>query len=149
MSIDLAKAFNRVDHQHCLNSLKQRGASNQTLLLTAAFLEERKMRIKLPAMYSTLKRMPGGVPQGTKCRNFLFCAAVADLTIPRATDEHQEDEDQADELGLRNLADRMAFTPPSSLLSGFRLDVRAQRGSFPIPRDAVTNGKRGHNDDFK
>ena len=85
ISVDLEKAFNRMHHQKCLQKMAERGASNKTLLLTAGFLEERKMRIKLPGHYSTLRDMPGGALQGTKCGNYLFCVTVADLSkeIPR------------------------------------------------------------------
>ena len=62
ISIDLEKAFNRMQHQNCLRKLAKYGASNQTLALTAAFLEERTMRMKLPGYLSSVRRIPGGTP---------------------------------------------------------------------------------------
>ena len=41
ISVDMSKAFNRVDHNVCLQAMAEQGASNQTLKMTASFLEER------------------------------------------------------------------------------------------------------------
>ena len=59
--------------------MSELGASNQTVQMTASFLEDRYMRIKVPGLYRSLHRMPGGAPQGTKCGNLLFCIAVSAL----------------------------------------------------------------------
>ena len=40
MSIDYAKAFNRLDHSGCLHSLAALGASTQTIGIVAAFLSD-------------------------------------------------------------------------------------------------------------
>ena len=42
-SIDFEKAFNRLDHLHCLNALRDHGTSYETIKLAAAFLTERRM----------------------------------------------------------------------------------------------------------
>ena len=76
ISLDFQKAFNRMDHEVCLNSLASRGASSQTLRIVSCFLRDRSMRIKLGEIFSTKRSTPGGAPQGTKAGNFLFCAAV-------------------------------------------------------------------------
>lgn len=148
ISVDLEKAFNRMDHQTCLTKLAESGASNQTLGMAAAFLEKRKMRIKLPGTYSTLKNMPGGAPQGTKCGNYLFCITAAGLAksnngaAQRTGERSVEGEPDNDEvqyavreqtspgnaeddgaLGLTDLAERIA-SAPSSPLGGLYGDAR-------------------------
>ena len=127
ISIDLEKAFNKMCHMACLNKLAERGASNQTLSMVAAFLEHRKMRVKLPGLYSGLKNMPGGAPQGTQCGNFLFCVTISDLY---KGNEGSMDSYDSDDLGLRNLADRLMLeedSAPSSPLGGRNYDVRQKR----------------------
>ena len=80
ISVDLAKAFDRMNHDQCLASMAEQGASTQTLRMAASFLEDCKMRVKLSGgKYSDLQSMPGGAPQGTKCGNLLFCIATASL----------------------------------------------------------------------
>ena len=45
LGIDFSKSFNRIDHRHCLSSLKRLGASSQVLGLHRAFLKGRKMSV--------------------------------------------------------------------------------------------------------
>ena len=45
LGIDFSKSFNRIDHRHCLSSLKRLGASPQVLGLHRAFLKGRKMSV--------------------------------------------------------------------------------------------------------
>ena len=107
ISIDLEKAFNRVDHQNCLEKMAEYGASNETLSLTAGFLENRSMRIKTLTGYSTPRPMPGGAPQGTKCGNVLFCVTVMDIARNTGVGEDGRREEMELGLGLRNIADRL------------------------------------------
>ena len=126
VSVDMSKAFNRVKHDLCLSALAKHGASNETLKMAASFLENRRMKIKLPGSataFSTSRRTPGGAPQGTKCGNFLYCVAARELkeegTI--GTEEPQS------ALGLTELNRRIMAqedTPPSSPLGGYDRDVR-------------------------
>ena len=135
MSIDLEKAFNRMDHTHCITSMTRLGASNQSINMVASFLSNRRMRIKLPGVYSELKPMPGGAPQGTKSGNFLFCVAIAGLDELCDVDpvaSPRGEEGNRDVLGLRGLAARMLGdeppdSPPSSPLGGTVWDRRFLR----------------------
>lgn len=86
MSLDFAKAFNRMSHPHCLASLARMGASNQTLATVFAFLKQRTMRIKFNNGFSSPRECNGGAPQGTKTGGFLFAATVASLNNSRETD---------------------------------------------------------------
>ena len=81
MSLDFAKAFNRMSHQHCLLSLAKMGASNQTISTVYAFLKQRTMRVKFNQKFSTPRQCNGGAPQGTKIGNFLFSATIASFNL--------------------------------------------------------------------
>lgn len=125
-------------HPVCLKKLAEKGASNQTLRMTAAFLENRSMKIKMPGFFTTRKTMSGGAPQGTKCGNFLFCVTISDLTNAR-DDISEQPQPPLDtsavlntSLGLRSLADRIMEmedppSPPTSPLAGQTFDSRSIR----------------------
>ena len=51
-SIDFAKAFNRLDFNHCLTTLRDKGASNHALKVVASFLTNRKMMVKIGSTFS-------------------------------------------------------------------------------------------------
>ena len=71
-SIDFAKAFNRLDFNHCLRSLRDKGASNPILRVVASFLSDRTMMVKVGSSFSTPKKVLGCVPQGSILGVFLF-----------------------------------------------------------------------------
>ena len=76
ISIDFAKAFNRMSHQACINAFKKKGASNQTLNLIASFLCGRRMSVKINESFSTHRAINGGSPQGCVSANALFCTTI-------------------------------------------------------------------------
>ena len=76
IAIDFSKAFNRLSHQLCLEALAAAGASNQSLELVCAFLENRRMLVQSGSCESSVRSTPGGSPQGTKLGNVLFCFAM-------------------------------------------------------------------------
>ena len=79
MSVDFSKAFNRLDHTACLRKMAEKNASNQTLRLVFSFLSKREMCVRSGQTRSTLRKVRGGSPQGTKLGNLLFCIAVDDI----------------------------------------------------------------------
>ena len=79
ISLDFSKAFNRMSHARCISMLAKKGASNQSLASVAAFLSNRKIKIKMNGQFSKTRHTPGGAPQGTKLGNILFSFAVEDL----------------------------------------------------------------------
>lgn len=79
MSLDYSKAFNRMNHAHCIRNLAKKGATTQVLKMVYAFLSNRSMKIKISGKFSQPTRTPGGAPQGTKSGNFLFSIATDDL----------------------------------------------------------------------
>ena len=126
ISVDLSKAFNRVNHMECLGKLAECGASRTTISMTTNFLADREMRIKMGnGVFSTSRKMPGGAPQGTKTGNFLFCTATRDLEHEQtnARDPSEEEQEQED----------LFYTPPTSPtdtapmmspLGGYSRDIR-------------------------
>ena len=52
LGIDFSKSFNRIDHNHCINSLARLGASSKVLELHAAFLRGRRMAVNVGSEFS-------------------------------------------------------------------------------------------------
>ena len=78
-TIDFSKAFNRLDHEHCLKTILKRGASTQVVNLLAAFLSHRTMTVKVGQSFSTPRPINAGAPQGSVLGCFLFNMGVDDL----------------------------------------------------------------------
>ena len=76
ISIDFQKAFNRMDHTKCLESLANLNANDESIDLVAAFLYNRTMSVKIGSSFSSPWPVPGGSPQGSILGNFLFCAST-------------------------------------------------------------------------
>ena len=79
LSLDYQKAFNRMRHDHCLRTLAEKGASNQSLKMAAGFLRGRSIRAKVGTVLSTARNTHGGAPQGTKSGNFFFTMSITDI----------------------------------------------------------------------
>ena len=71
-SIDYLKAFNRLNFDHCLNFLREKGASAEILAIVKSFLTDRYMLVKLGNARSVPRPVLGGVPQGSKLGVILF-----------------------------------------------------------------------------
>ena len=108
MSVDFEKAFNRMDHNACLDSLTRLGASEADTELVACFLRQRTMSIKVGSEFSQPRTVPGGSPQGSILGNFLFCATTDEFTTGTAAAEEYEGgannhrEEISDEQGNQN-----------------------------------------------
>ena len=76
VSLDYAKAFNRMDHRECLKAFARKGASKHTLRFIASFLYGRTMCVRYAGKTSTRLPIPGGSPQGCVLANLLFCVTI-------------------------------------------------------------------------
>ena len=76
VSINFSKAFNRMAHTTCLEELAKRRASTDSIWMVAAFLERRQMCMKVNGIFSKLRGVRGGSPQGTKVGNYLFTVTI-------------------------------------------------------------------------
>ena len=79
MAVDFHKAFNRMCHRSCLDSLRELGAGEQILSIIQSFLQGRKMQIRVNEVLSDLMDMSGGSPQGSILGCYLFCATINKL----------------------------------------------------------------------
>ena len=109
MSIDYAKAFNRMNHAKCLSALAKKGSSTQSLAVAASFLQGRSIRTKIGQHLSTPRNTPGGAPQGTKSGNFFFTVSIDDIeeaTEQSATQAAQTNAGIDDESTSENATNR-------------------------------------------
>ena len=83
LSIDYEKAFNRMEHSVCLRQLAKLGATPGSLSLVRAFLEDRKMTIRLGKNKATPVPIRRGSPQGSVLGCLLYCVTTQSLTAPR------------------------------------------------------------------
>ena len=81
LGVDYKKAFNRMDHNVCLNKLEDLGASRGSVSLVAAFLKGRKMTIRIDSCTATPIPIVCGSPQGSVLGCLLYCATTQLLTV--------------------------------------------------------------------
>lgn len=82
LGIDYEKAFNRLDHNECLEQLRLLGASEQSLGLVRAFLTDRSVQVKLAGgTLSDLHKLFGGSPQGSILGCLLYCLATQQINL--------------------------------------------------------------------
>ena len=84
LGIDYEKAFNRLDHNICLQKLKQLGASGPSIAMVRSFLSQREMKVKLQDGLTGAKPLNGGSPQGSILGCLLYCIATQHIntTLP-------------------------------------------------------------------
>ena len=124
MSIDFEKAFNRMDHRHCITSLQALGADEGDIQLVQAFLHGRRMQVKVGKTRSVPRTVPGGSPQGSILGNFLFCASTNEFAADGnpevavlADDEDQEAGVEEDLNGTPNFSENGRDMTGSPLMS--------------------------------
>ena len=78
-AIDFSKAFNRLEHSHCLNTFARRGSSTSVLRLLASFLSGRSMSVRVENVLSEPRAVNAGAPQGSVLGCYLFNIGVDDL----------------------------------------------------------------------
>ena len=80
LGIDYEKAFNRMDHGHCLRQLQKLGASEGSLRMVTSFLENRRMAITIDDEYCGFRDITRGSPQGSVLGCLLYCVTTQNLT---------------------------------------------------------------------
>ena len=71
-AIDFSKAFNRLEHGHCLEAFAKKGASTDIISLLACFLSGRNMIVKVGETRSKARPVNAGAPQGSVLGSYLF-----------------------------------------------------------------------------
>lgn len=77
--LDLAKAFDTVDHQQLLGSLEDVGIRGVAHNLFKSYLSDRKQCVKIDDTYSSFELIKCGVPQGTVLGPILFILYINNL----------------------------------------------------------------------
>ena len=93
-AVDFSKAFNRLEHEHCLRTFVKRGASYDVLQLLGSFLGGRSMTVRVEGEQSRLRPVHAGAPQGSVLGCYLFNVGVDDLEedfVEQDIDQHQEE----------------------------------------------------------
>ena len=116
ISVDFSKAFDRMNHFACLDSLRSLGAEENTVRVVHAFLFGRKMAVHIKGEISSLHDAPGGAPQGSVLGSHLFCATTEKLNNAAADfnqgEETRELEQNGEEVSLSDLSDDNALADP-------------------------------------
>ena len=76
--VDFEKAFNRQDHSILITKLSDMGFPSWLLNIVISFLKERSMLVRYKGKTSSMKKLPGGGPQGTLLGLFLFLVLIND-----------------------------------------------------------------------
>ena len=80
LSIDLSKAFDKLDHGVIIRACIDFNMPNHTVNLIRNFLFMRKQRVFINGTYSSYMCLPSGVPQGSVLGPILFALATDKLT---------------------------------------------------------------------
>ena len=79
MGVDFEKAFNRMNHAHCVEQLAKLGASPGSISLAQSFLENRNMIVRIGSAQSRPRKITRGSPQGSVLGCLLFCVTTQNL----------------------------------------------------------------------
>ena len=134
-AIDFSKAFNRLHHEKCLESFKEKGSSTPILALLASFLTGRTMSVKTGNCMSSPRKVNPGAPKGSVLGCSLFNIAIDSL---EEGFEHNEEEPQ-DNFYKETLTRSEDF--PAALTPSRVRFSQENVGISPIPRDKNSPGE--------
>ena len=80
LGINFEKAFNRMDHGHCIRKIMELGGSAGSARMVAAFLKDRGMKIKIGDYLTERQSIKVGSPQGSVLGCLLYCLVTQTLT---------------------------------------------------------------------
>ena len=103
ISLDFEKAFNRLEHDACIEALSNHGASKLSIRIVHAFLKGRTMSARIGSTLSSKKAVNGGSPQGSILGNLLFIVTTDKLSdgiefSPGEVNEPRIDHGESDDL---------------------------------------------------
>ena len=75
-SMDYSKAFNRLNHQSCIESFIRKGASTKIVRILSSFLMGRTMSVRLGSIRSHPRNVTTGAPQGSVLGAYLFNVGI-------------------------------------------------------------------------
>ena len=141
LGVDYEKAFNRLDHHHCLRQLRGLGASATSLALVRSFLTGRKMRARVGSYLSTCKALNGGSPQGSILGCLLYCLTTQHLGPDLASGAVPEARSNGPPAAAPDLLWQADMATPTSVRDGevgfglLRLDSSTEES--PVDQAAV------------
>ena len=148
--LDLAKAFDTVDHKILLSKLEKSGIRGVALEMMKSYLSNRKQFVQLGTSSSLYKVMSIGVPQGSVLGPLLFLIFINDL--PNATnldiklfaDDTFLSASSSNKKTLQKLID-VELKKVYTWLVENKLTLNIKKSQFMI----ITNKKNFNKDDFK
>ena len=167
LGVDYEKAFNRMDHSVCLKQLEKLGASEGSLALVKAFLEERQMTIKIDDHRAEPVKISKGSPQGSVLGCLLYCVTTQLLTVGLRANEDvnrnderlryfpqdsTDEEDEADVAFWRPVAappvgpDAFLYVDDTTLVDEVRMDSAIRHVSTGKTKESFDH--LGIGDDF-
>ena len=141
--VDFSKAFNRQDHSILITKLSDLGVPSWLLKIVISFLSNRKMVIRYKGETSSLKKLPGGGPQGALLGLLLFLVLVNDIGFNDQTNENGElitckrRVKDFNELHLKYVDDL-------ALLESIPLGTQLSRLPFDAPQPLAYHERTGH-----
>ena len=88
--VDFQKAFNRQDHSILITKLADMGVPAWLLRLVISFLTDRTMVVRYKGETSSVKKLPGGGPQGALLGLLLFLVLINDVGFEDQSNENGE-----------------------------------------------------------
>ena len=141
--VDFSKAFNRQDHSILITKLSDLGVPSWLLKIVISFLSNRKMVVRYKGETSSLKKLPGGGPQGALLGLLLFLVLVNDIGFNDQTNENGElitckrRVKSFNELHLKYVDDL-------ALLESIPLGTQLSKLPFDAPQPLTYHERTGH-----